>query len=353
VESIKKNKSCINIAKNLLFNQTLETVNQIDAVSKEAVFRLIEDLVVRGEFDINIPRDDDPTIISARFAADEIFQSATDFPEANTFQPGTSSFFQQFQITRNDTDYNLTALAANDAIFLRSRDHVTIDECARLCLREPAFICESMTFSNARQACKWSSLGVDNSKNYLVTNMDTATVNWLTRDVLFNYEKLKEQTTSVQDSFYIDVESVNECAKICSREPNTCRSFNLCQIDGKAKCLVSSNHVNSVDANPDLTYSPICDHYSRRALFDYQLVPHTQLSVQPQLVQFNWTAERCALSCEMNEKFVCRSFDFFANETTCYLYKENLKDGISGVDNMDSSHYSSEKNINLIYSGNF
>jgi len=282
--------------------------------------------------------------MSATFVAVDFFPSVSDFIESDLFQPGTSSFFLQFLLKKFDFDYNLTAIFNDDTIFLRSRELVSIDECSRLCLQEPAFICESLTFSSATQSCKWSSLGMLNSNQYLLSNNQTITFNWFARDVLFNYERFPEQTTSVQDNFYIEVESVYECANICSKEPNTCRSFNLCQVDGKYKCVVSSNHVNSVDANPEITYSPICDHYSRRSLFDYQLVPNIQLSVKPQLVFYNWTAEKCALSCEMNEKFVCRSFDFLSDENTCYLYRDNLKDGITGIDNMNSTHYSSIEN---------
>ena len=41
---------------------------------------------------------------------------------------------------------------------MRERTGVSVDECARLCLFEAAFVCELMTYGKANQECKWTSV---------------------------------------------------------------------------------------------------------------------------------------------------------------------------------------------------
>lgn len=55
-------------------------------------------------------------------------------------------------------DYNLDLIKKNSSLFLRERNGVSVDECARLCLTEPAFNCESFSFQSFKKECKWSSL---------------------------------------------------------------------------------------------------------------------------------------------------------------------------------------------------
>ena len=79
---------------------------------------------------------------------------------------------------------------------------------------------------------------------------------------------------------------------------------------------------------------------------DFQLVPQTQLSIEPQTKYYNTTVASCAQMCEFIDSYVCRSFDFFINDNTCHLYKENLKDinfpNVVGIANLNCSHYSSK-----------
>lgn len=159
-----------------------ETVDSVDAVSKETVYRLIEDLVIRGEFDVNIMKEKNPTELLANFAGVDIFP-AWYGAEPDRFQTGQTSFYDQFLITKFDTDFDQDKMASNKDLLVRSRDQVSIDECARLCLGEPAFICESMTYSNVRQQCRWSTLTGDlatDESDYLMSNNKTQTFDWFT-----------------------------------------------------------------------------------------------------------------------------------------------------------------------------
>lgn len=57
-----------------------------------------------------------------------------------------------------DNDFNITELAKRESLILRQKGDISIDECARLCLNERAFICELLTYGKATQECKWTSL---------------------------------------------------------------------------------------------------------------------------------------------------------------------------------------------------
>lgn len=78
-------------------------------------------------------------------------------PEPEKFQIGTASFFNEFLVNKFDTDFNVSFTSMNNSNFIRERKGVTINECARLCITEPAFECESMTYRYTKE-CKWSSL---------------------------------------------------------------------------------------------------------------------------------------------------------------------------------------------------
>jgi len=165
----------------LKFNSPLETVESIDATSKEMIYRAIEDLVARKEFIIDLKDENDKIVNS--FLSEDIFpatlQASSD--SANSIPLGSSnyfplyikrlklkylfsrikaSFFKQFLIASFDADFNLNETEKNLTISIRKRNGISIDECARLCVREPAFKCESLTYENSLTECKWSSVTV-------------------------------------------------------------------------------------------------------------------------------------------------------------------------------------------------
>ena len=200
---------------------------------------------------------------------------------------------------------------------------------------------------------------------------------------MYNYEKYADKTTSLANSKVIDVSSVDECAVQCSGETNfTCRSFNYCNINSNYKCLLSENHLNSAVKNPDVVFSPICSHYSskhclclfiftfvtiklkkikEKTLYDFKLLPQTQLNLSPRSKYLNITTEVCAQLCTDTEGYVCRSFDFFNSSNNCFLYEANIRDihftgVVLPIENPNCSHYSRNsghlnivKNKNLIF----
>jgi hypothetical protein len=68
-----------------------------------------------------------------------------------------ASFFKRFE-QRFQATFNMGVVSANASLFIRERIGLTIDECARLCLSEPAFQCETLSYEPVLRECKWSSL---------------------------------------------------------------------------------------------------------------------------------------------------------------------------------------------------
>lgn len=312
-----------------------KTVDRIDSVSKEVVYRLIEDKVIRGEFDINV-MDGDKLVMN--FPAVDVYPANYE-AEPEKFQLGTASFFNEFLVNEFDTDFNVSFISMNSSHFIRERKGVTINECARLCLTEPAFQCESMTYRYTKD-CKWSSLTGEFGDRIVGNNnfISQTDFTWYTRDALYDYTKFEDQTSSVQDAVYTDVSSASECARACSKSDEACRSFNLCKIDKKLKCYISSNHMSSSVNDPSNQFSPICDHYSRNTLNDFTLLPQILLNTKPVSIIYNTSVQTCAQSCTEADTYICLSFDFISINGTCNIYDKNLK-STDSVKTSESSHY--------------
>lgn len=59
---------------------------------------------------------------------------------------------------KEDYDFKFEELEKNITIQIRKRKSVSIDECARLCMLELSFKCESASYESVLRECKWSSL---------------------------------------------------------------------------------------------------------------------------------------------------------------------------------------------------
>jgi hypothetical protein len=69
-----------------------------------------------------------------------------------------ASFFDQFKNALNGADFNVEEIKKNKSLSIREKKGVSVNECARLCLKEPAFDCQSMSYEAVVGECKWSSL---------------------------------------------------------------------------------------------------------------------------------------------------------------------------------------------------
>jgi hypothetical protein len=58
-------------------------------------------------------------------------------------------------------------LSLNPNILLRKKSGISIDECARLCVQEYGFECQTFTYGTGFKECKWSSIASSEASKYL------------------------------------------------------------------------------------------------------------------------------------------------------------------------------------------
>lgn len=285
-----------------------------------------------------------------------------------------ASLTEKFEVeTKGDFDFNGPKLKSLNET-LSQRSGVSFDECALLCLGEQSFICLSFTYGVSFRICKWSSFNA-NVPNLDVVFDASSGINLfrsklksklysflglclkkkiviLIEDLLANYIKYEFQVTTDTDYIVMDVSSANDCAYKCNTELSfKCRSFNVCDQKGTLKCLLSHSNIHRLG---NVTEAKECSHYSSKnltsalkvhlrliyincncmmlkgnALDDFKMVPRVELSVLPQTTLKNISLASCAEQCVLEEGFLCRSFNYYAVELRCTLYKENLVDQIN------------------------
>ena len=166
-------------------------------------------------------------------------------------------------------DFVVSEIQKNSSLFIRQRNDLSFEDCARLCVREPAFECRSLSYSNARANCKWSSISLSDI-NVVTTspflNMSAVEYTWFYRDPLYNYVEYPFKVTTSTDSIVLEALDANECAVLCDQEKSIkCLSFNLCEMKDSTKpfkCLLSDRNIHSTEKNSSLTDYPLCTHYS-------------------------------------------------------------------------------------------
>ncbi|CAF0709535.1 unnamed protein product [Brachionus calyciflorus] len=323
-----------------------KTTENFDSANTSALFRMIEEAVVRDELNLEVKDVEGNTVLT--FPASDIFQPTQTSGQTNQ---GQTSFFKQFILASPTIDFNETEILKNDKLMLRTNTGASLDECARFCVQEPAFECQIFTYDKILQNCKWSSIRslIDNENPTDSYFIEKEGCDVFLKDPLYNYIKFPSKVTSIVDYTIADVQSESQCATKCNNEKKfKCRSFNFCDSDdGKAhRCLLSQTNIHNLDKDPFVVTTSLCSHFSKRALNDFKFVAHTQLKAKPETQLTNTSVESCAEICVLDDSFFCRSFDYFIDTRTCLLYKENIIDKFSkdlGITtNLNVNHYSRE-----------
>ena len=99
-----------------------------------------------------------------------------------------ASFFDQFKNALNGADFNVEGIKKNKSLSIREKKGVSVNECARLCLTEPSFDCQSMSYEAVVGECKWSSF-VGALADY-VTNAETYVIHLVMLLALCYYYEL-------------------------------------------------------------------------------------------------------------------------------------------------------------------
>ncbi|CAF0709533.1 unnamed protein product [Brachionus calyciflorus] len=322
-----------------------KSTKEYDSATVDELYGSLKEAVLRKQFKFDYQTESKAVLT---FDPTDIFDANQQTNGDSSSGFGFTSFFERFDTFLRENDLNETYINQNPSVFLRKKSLITIDECSRLCITEPTFDCQTISYNDQTQECKWSSLLLltPNSTVFATSIQISEESTILIRDPLYNYIEYPFKVTALVDYSVTDVSSPNECAFNCDKESNLkCRSFNLCKKDDeKYRCLLSNTNIHNTEKDPNVVYSAICSHYSKRAITDFELAIGTQLSVTPQTTLKNSSIEGCAEICSLQDSFFCRSFDFEITTRTCYLYEENLKDkkfidlGIKSNPNFE--HYS-------------
>ena len=100
----------------------------------------------------------------------------------------------------------------------------------------------------------------------------------------------------------------------------------------------------------------IYDRKIEKGVNEFELIPQTQLTllsgvpITARSTLANVSVEICSEACLLTDAFVCRSFDFFLDSNSCYLYTQNIVDKFDETvfkftKNNNSNHYSSKHKI--------
>lgn len=86
---------------------------------------------------------------------------------------------------------------------------------------------------------------------------------------MFNYIEYPFKVTALVDYTVADVNTVNECAFKCDKDPKIkCRSFNFCKKDDNTfRCLLSETNIHNIEKDPNIVYTALCSHYSSEKIF--------------------------------------------------------------------------------------
>lgn len=325
-----------------------------DGASVQTLYRSVEESVARKQFDVEFLTPDSGLVVN--FRARDVYTVHFDRTSDQNAQ-GFTSFFKQFIAYSKDIDFNVDEIKKNVTIFLRTKSGISVDECARLCLREPAFDCQSMSYDYPSQDCKWSSLVAAYEPDDL-TKIPYLTArnghSFFLRDLLFNYYEFPYQVATITDYKVVEVQSKQICAYYCDVEADfKCRSFNFCkQPDGgPSLCLLSMSNVHNTQQDPNIQSAPSCSHYSKKGSTDFEMIPQSQLALKsggllaPMSTLANTSVEICSEFCLFTDAFVCRSFDFLLDSNICNLFSQNVVDKFEQVaftlaKNNNSNHYS-------------
>lgn len=324
-----------------------KNVDTFDSCPKETAIRLIRNSVVDKTFNINI---NGPTGTFVNFPAIDIKERVTSSVQI-TNGPSGSLLNKEYTVYKIPAIYNLTSILYDLNIEIRERlDGVSISQCAKYCSTEYSFTCESFTYDYVKNECYWTNVRGDpkfdiNNDAYLINFLipqPNGTTAWYIRDPLINFYELEYKTTSEAEDLSIEsVKSPSECARNCESERFfTCRSFNFCP--SLNLCILSAKHVKNPLKNASYISTPICSHYSRKSINDFDELSQTEVvNYEASTKYFNISLETCAELCIYSDQYECRSLSFYIDTNTCYLYSVSLADGlkIETRTNINCNHY--------------
>ncbi|XP_045160291.2 uncharacterized protein LOC123525365 isoform X4 [Mercenaria mercenaria] len=281
------------------------TQSQVLNMSSPDVMRALKNIVITGNFRLNVNVSGQVTTVTADSIDDNIIRN----PQRKL---STKALMDRFSVQTNKyipgySDMILTGLS--------------IDDCASTCLNRMSFVCNSFWYDFTTGYCVLSRLHPDERPNLVVNNAFT---DMYSKKYTVDYEMVPGTTVlSSSDVFYQNVYSADMCAKLCSAyDEFSCKSFDYC--DEISTCYLGRTHFYDVP-KADKVHSPICSHFSRQYLSDFRITTRQHLTNADDRIISGVSIGQCAKLCVEEERNDCASFGYCANKTECRLSTASMR----------------------------
>ncbi|CAH1802108.1 unnamed protein product, partial [Owenia fusiformis] len=136
------------------------------------------------------------------------------------------------------------------------------ESCAKACLDEKSFKCESFDYCPNIRECLMSKLHMDNSDSNLVEHK---TCNHFSKSILGQFNQINNKAILKNNDIYIANATEEGCAKACVGETSfVCKAFDICTDGGGTACALSRASTGDVKGS-DIVDSATCSIFERQS----------------------------------------------------------------------------------------
>ncbi|XP_060081859.1 uncharacterized protein LOC132561146 [Ylistrum balloti] len=278
----------------------------IPSPSIEQAYTRLKNAVYTGQFNVSIPNGEMAKIFSASSIRGDIVRP--------TGQQTTGRILTRFRQMKNSI---LSGSGDSQKV------QVAVDDCAAACLSEDIFDCQSFSYCYNSETCVLSATHPD--ENLQEVKYSSA-CDLFSRQYLDSYDELPGQVLKVETATTLTVKTDNLCAQKCTMN-TLCKSFDYCA--SSSSCLLRRKHTLDVPSS-FLTTSHLCNHYSKKYVFDFKKSEGRQMKYGSVLPLRGISVEQCAKSCVEEQTINCQSFDFCSNTKTCMLHSPSPRQAPPG-----------------------
>ncbi|KAK3090337.1 hypothetical protein FSP39_011029 [Pinctada imbricata] len=281
------------------YSRTINSLNSIQPTI-DGILVTMNDIVYKKLFaiTINIGSNQKKTFTATKIRDGIVRDSNQRF--------SSSGVLSLFNMTQNSVIY-----LHNDAF----KEGLSVDQCARACLVELQFDCQSFDYCYDKGDCLLSKTHPDDVPNSVQKH---EFCDMYSRTYLARYNEEPGLTFYVPADLTLNnISSENLCAKMCNRNKAfKCKSFQFCA--STTQCSLFKTHRLDLPQSA-AAKNGVCSFYSRKYIDDFQLMGKKTIQFTQSMDFKNVTPSECAKLCVDMQAFNCKSFAYCGNSTLCRL----------------------------------
>ncbi|CAH1776288.1 unnamed protein product [Owenia fusiformis] len=190
---------------------------------------------------------------------------------------------------------------------------IPIQECAKRCIMNLEFNCESFNYCPSVGDCLLSNLHSPVSEKTGSFKNHSFCDHYTRAYSKSHFSNIPGKVIQLKNDKIIHQHSVDSCAKVCLDETDfKCQSFDFCISSGI--CMLSRLHMTDEEATV-LPINNTCAHWSRSLLGQFKPYQDKSIRSGVTLSIGGVSKEACAKTCLEETEFVCKSFDYCMDET--------------------------------------